>query len=59
MLIHMMVCLVTVTNAQDINLLHLQGSMPGTFLNPGLSLDKTFNASLGGFQLLLGTDGPP
>jgi Family of unknown function (DUF5723) len=58
-LIHIFVCATTVFNAQDINLLHLQGSMPGTFLNPGLSLDKTFNASLGGVQLLLGTDGPP
>ena len=59
LLIHIFVFLATVFNAQDINLLHLQGSMPGTFLNPGLSLDKTFNLSLGGFQLLLGTDGPP
>ena len=46
MLIHMMACLITVTNAQGINLLHLQGSMPGTFLNPGLSLDKTFKVQM-------------
>lgn len=44
--------------AQDISLLHLQGSMPATFINPGLALEKKFNLSLGGFQILLGTDGP-
>jgi hypothetical protein len=44
--------------AQDISLLQLQGTMPATFLNPGLKLDKTWNTSVGGISFLLGTDGP-
>jgi len=58
LLIHIFIILIPVVHTQDINLLHLQGSMPGTFLNPGLPLEKTCNISLGGFHLLLGTDGP-
>ncbi|MBL0100153.1 MAG: hypothetical protein IPP49_09000 [Saprospiraceae bacterium] len=43
---------------QDISLLHLQGTMPGTFINPALILDKKINVSLAQIYLSLGTDGP-
>lgn len=44
--------------AQDISLLNLHGQLPSTYLNPGLKVDKKFNISLAGVNVLLGTDGP-
>lgn len=44
--------------AQDISLLNLHGQLPSTYLNPGLKVDKKFNLSLAGINVLLGTDGP-
>lgn len=44
--------------SQDISLLNLHGQLPSTYLNPGLKVDKKFNLSLAGVNVLLGTDGP-
>lgn len=46
------------SKAQDISLLNLHGQLPSTYLNPGLKVDKKFNLSLAGVNVLLGTDGP-
>jgi len=44
--------------SQDISLLNLHGQLPSTYLNPGLKVDKKFNLSLAGVNVMLGTDGP-
>jgi len=44
--------------SQDISQLHLKGTLPGTFLNPGMPLNKNWNISLANFSISLGTDGP-
>lgn len=43
---------------QEISLLQLKGYMPGTFLNPGLPLDKRVNISVGAIGFRGGTNGP-
>lgn len=43
---------------QDITLLHKQGTIAGTLLNPAFQLDKTVNFALGSFNTELRTDGP-
>ncbi|MBC7884617.1 MAG: hypothetical protein H7X99_04040 [Saprospiraceae bacterium] len=45
-------------NAQDIGLLNMHGYLPATYLNPGIALEKKFNLSLAGINVLIGTDGP-
>lgn len=49
---------VNLSFSQDISLLHMQGQLPATYLNPGLKLDKKWNLSLAGYQIGFGTDGP-
>ena len=44
--------------AQDAALLYLKGSIPGTFINPALTLDKNVNISLAGIKAQVSTDGP-
>ena len=44
--------------SQDITLLNVNGSLPATYLNPGLKLDKKINISIGGINVHFGTDGP-
>lgn len=54
----MWMTLVKNTYGQEVSLLQLKGFMPGTFLNPGLPLDKKVNISIGSFGLSGGTNGP-
>ncbi|MBK9737362.1 MAG: hypothetical protein IPO92_21370 [Saprospiraceae bacterium] len=44
--------------SQDITFLNLNGSLPSTYLNPGLKLDNKINVSIGGINIHFGTDGP-
>lgn len=48
----------TTTVCQDISQLHQQGRLAGTFLNPGLPLEKKWNLSLANIGISLYTDGP-
>ncbi|HMT53615.1 MAG TPA: DUF5723 family protein [Saprospiraceae bacterium] len=53
-----MTCKVSTLYSQDISSLHLQGTMPGTLLNPAMPLNKKINISLGSFAVAGGTNGP-
>jgi hypothetical protein len=44
--------------SQDITLMHKEGTMAGTLLNPAFNLDKTLNFSAGAFHTEFITDGP-
>lgn len=43
---------------QDITLMHKEGTMAGTMLNPAYQLENTLNFSIGAFQTEFITDGP-
>jgi hypothetical protein len=53
-----MTCIASTLYSQDISSLHLQGTMPGTLLNPAMPLNKKINISLGSFAVAGGTNGP-
>ncbi|MGB4838647.1 MAG: DUF5723 family protein [Saprospiraceae bacterium] len=44
--------------AQGASFLFMKGSIPGTFINPGLVLDKTVNISVAGLSASFTTNGP-
>ena len=44
--------------SQNIGLLHLQGNVHSTWLNPAIMMNKNINLSLVGVGVHLGTDGP-
>ena len=43
---------------QDISLMHKEGTMAGTLLNPAFPMEKTLNFSAGAFHTEFLTDGP-
>lgn len=44
--------------SQDISLMHKEGTMAGTLLNPALAMEKNLNFSAGAFHTEFLTDGP-
>ena len=44
--------------AQDGGLLFLKGSLPSTYINPSIPLEKKIQISLAGINTFAGTDGP-